>query len=153
MYVQQMNNAQNLTSEIFGGLATCKRVRTQADLRKNKKKTNSKVSKFCIDAEINVKVDDIAMASGEGNSTKLPSEEKESEKDPVIKDATAANANTANLDVDDDKGDDLVIDEQNDAEKSDEGESDEKEFEPTLDMMMNDFDDEQTMEEEGEFQF
>ena len=93
------------------------------------------------------------MASGEGNSTKLPSEEKESEKDPVIKDATAANANTANLDVDDDKGDDLVIDEQNDAEKSDEGESDEKEFEPTLDMMMNDFDDEQTMEEEGEFQF
>ena len=63
-----------------------------------------------------------------------------------------SNANAANLDVDDDKGDDLVIDEQNDAEKSDEGESDEKEFEPTLDMMMNDFDDEQTMEEEGEFQ-
>ena len=116
------------------------------------KKTNSKIAKFCFDAEINVKVVDIAMASGEGNSSKLPSEEKESEKDPVIKDATAANANPANLDVDDDKGDDLVIDEQNDAEKSDEGESDEKEFEPTLDMMMNDFDDEQTMEEEGEFQ-
>ena len=48
--------------------------------------------------------------------------------------------------VDDDRGEDqLVIDEPD--EKSD-GESDEKEFEPTLDMMMNDFDDEQTMEEE-----
>ena len=48
--------------------------------------------------------------------------------------------------VDDDRGEDqLVIDEPE--EKSD-GESDEKEFEPTIDMMMNDFDDEQTMEEE-----
>ena len=45
-----------------------------------------------------------------------------------------------------DRGEDqLVIDEPE--EKSD-GESDEKEFEPTIDMMMNDFDDEQTMEEE-----
>ena len=41
----------------------------------------------------------------------------------------------------------MVIDEQNDAEKSDEGESDEKEFEPTLDMMMNDFDDDDDIPE------
>ena len=51
-----------------------------------------------------------------------------------------------NAETDDDRGD-LVIDEPE--EKSDgDGESDEKEFEPTIDMMMNDFDDEQTMEEE-----
>ena len=47
---------------------------------------------------------------------------------------------------DDDRGDDqLVIDEPE--EKSD-VDSEEKEFEPTIDMMMNDFDDERTMEEE-----
>jgi len=49
-------------------------------------------------------------------------------------------------DLDEDRGENqLVIDEPE--EKSD-GESEEKEFEPTIDMMMNDFDDEQTMEEE-----
>ena len=76
------------------------------------------------------------------------------EKSPV--DRNKANTDKANenrggeaqrfAETDDDRGD-LVIDEPE--EKSDgDGESDEKEFEPTIDMMMNDFDDEQTMEEE-----
>merc|ERR1712066_1197261 len=64
------------------------------------------------------------------------------------KDKKNAEKSKANLsgDLDEDRGEDqLVIDEPE--EKSD-GESEEKEFEPTIDMMMNDFDDEQTMEEE-----
>ena len=85
------------------------------------------------------------MAS-EGSS-QLPSEEKDSEKvESSTKDTVANIITSATPEVDDDRGDDLIIDEQNE-EKSD-GESDEKEFEPTIDMMMNDFDDEQTMEEE-----
>ena len=87
--------------------------------------------------------------SSEGSSN-IPSEDGEAKKDEesAKKYASIAegttNVNTS--EIDDDKGDDqLVIDEPE--EKSD-GESDEKEFEPTLDMMMNDFDDEQTMEEE-----
>ena len=56
------------------------------------------------------------------------------------------NKTTTRGEPDEDVGEDqLVIDEPE--EKSD-GESDEKEFEPTLEMMINDFDDEQTMEEE-----
>merc|ERR1711935_449321 len=46
-----------------------------------------------------------------------------------------------------DRGEDQLVIDIEPEEKSD-GESDEKEFEPTIDMMMNDFDDEQTMEEE-----
>lgn len=45
-----------------------------------------------------------------------------------------------------DRDDPLVIDEAD--EKSEGADSDEKEFEPTIDMIMNDFDDERTMEEE-----
>lgn len=46
----------------------------------------------------------------------------------------------------DDHEDPLVIDEAE--ERSEGADSDEKEFEPTIDMIMNDFDDERTMEEE-----
>jgi len=58
------------------------------------------------------------------------------------------NAEKSRTDLEEDRGEDqLVIDEHE--EKSDgDGESEEKEFEPTIDMMMNDFDDEATMEEE-----
>jgi len=88
------------------------------------------------------------MAS-EGSSN-FPSEDAEAKKDEEsAKKYTSIVEGTSNIntsEIDDDKGDDqLVIDEPE--EKSD-GESDEKEFEPTIDMMMNDFDDEQTMEEE-----
>ena len=88
------------------------------------------------------------MAS-EGSSN-FPSEDAEAKKDEEsAKKYTSTVEGTSNIntsEIDDDKGDDqLVIDEPE--EKSD-GESDEKEFEPTIDMMMNDFDDEQTMEEE-----
>ena len=88
------------------------------------------------------------MAS-EGSSN-IPSEDGEAKKDEEsAKKYTSTVEGTSNIntsEIDDDKGDDqLVIDEPE--EKSD-GESDEKEFEPTIDMMMNDFDDEQTMEEE-----
>jgi len=89
---------------------------------------------------------DVQMAS-EGSSN-IPSEEGEAKKDEEsAKKYTSITEGTTNTsEIDDDKGDDqLVIDEPE--EKSD-GESDEKEFEPTLEMMMNDFDDEQTMEEE-----
>ena len=89
---------------------------------------------------------DVQMAS-EGSSN-IPSEDGEAKKDEEsAKKYTSITEGTTNTsEIDDDKGDDqLVIDEPE--EKSD-GESDEKEFEPTIDMMMNDFDDEQTMEEE-----
>lgn len=80
----------------------------------------------------------------------MSSEEKTGPAVPVTEDSEAdtkpAKKEDKDAEVDDDRGDDqLVIDEPE--EKSD-GESEEKEFEPTLDMMMNDFDDEQTMEEE-----
>ena len=88
------------------------------------------------------------MAS-EGSSN-FPSEDAEAKQDEEsakkYTSTVEGNSNINTSEIDDDKGDDqLVIDEPE--EKSD-GESDEKEFEPTIDMMMNDFDDEQTMEEE-----
>jgi hypothetical protein len=51
-------------------------------------------------------------------------------------------------DDDDDDGEEggLVLDDIED--KSEGGESDEKDFEPSADMLMNDFDDERTLEEE-----
>ena len=51
--------------------------------------------------------------------------------------------------ADDNDEDPLVIDEEKPAEEEDGNDEDnEKEFEPTVDMIMNEFDDEQTIEEE-----
>lgn len=88
------------------------------------------------------------MAS-EANDNLPPEGEELEEEDAIAKESEQRTNKPAVGDdaADDDRGDDqLVIDEPE--EKSD-GESDEnKEFEPTIDMMMNDFDDERTMEEE-----
>jgi len=74
--------------------------------------------------------------STDANNSSLSKEKKDDENNKM----------NARGEPEEDRGEDqLVIDEPE--EKSD-GESDEKEFEPTIDMMMNDFDDEQTMEEE-----
>ena len=74
--------------------------------------------------------------STDANNSSSSKEKKDDENNKMI----------ARGEPEEDRGEDqLVIDEPE--EKSD-GESDEKEFEPTIDMMMNDFDDEQTMEEE-----
>ena len=82
--------------------------------------------------------------SSEGKSDSIP-ESKEAKGSTKTSDGNKTKTENA-ADTEDDRGEDqLVIDEPD--EKSD-GDSDEKEFEPTIDMMLNDFDDEQTMEEE-----
>lgn len=78
------------------------------------------------------------MASEEKNPTEEGKLNEETQEQNQGTDGSA--------EVDDDRGE-LVIDEPEEKPDGD-GESEEKEFEPTLDMMMNDFDDEQTMEEE-----